>query len=100
MNNLPAEKEADITRAIKDYLNLKGIFHFKHWGGPIGEKGIPDIIGVLPGGRALYIEIKSAKGRCSHEQVIFLMNAEKSGALAFVAHSLDNVIEKLKEVGI
>lgn len=100
MNSLPAQKETDITGAIKDYLELKGIFHWKNFGGPLAKKGVADILGILPGGRFLAIEVKTAKGQLSLEQGLFLMDITKNNGVAFVAHSLDEVIEKLKEVGV
>ncbi len=68
----------------------------------IGNKGMPDICGILPPqfgqpGRALFIEVKTPKGRVSEAQTIWLVKAVEQGALAFVARSLEDVIEALEE---
>jgi hypothetical protein len=42
------ESEKDITRLILKELSACGCFAFKHWGGPMGRKGVSDILGVLP----------------------------------------------------
>lgn len=113
------EKEADITRAIRDLLNICGIFHFKHWGGPMSTKGISDIIGckktkvadlVKAGieeiGVSVAIEIK-APGKIpsgpietwnkhEQEQNRFLMNIRDSCGIGFFADSIEDVIRELK----
>ena len=99
MNSLPAEKEADITRAIRDYLNLKGIYHWKQMQGLGCKPGVADILGILPDGRFLAIEVKTKKGQLSLHQGIFLTEITKNNGVAFVAHSLDEAIEKLQEAG-
>ena len=37
--------EHALTIGIRQLLNMHRIWHFKHWGGPMGEKGVSDIIG-------------------------------------------------------
>jgi hypothetical protein len=59
-------------------------------------KGTSDILGVLPDGRILACEVKSATGRVSREQQAFINKINESGGVAFVARSLDDVIENLK----
>lgn len=56
---------------------------------------MPDIVGVLPGGKALYIEVKTETGRLSPHQEKFLNNLELSGAVAFVARSVEDVMQRL-----
>jgi hypothetical protein len=55
--------ESEITKAILKDLRSMGVFCFKHWGGPMGTKGVSDILGVLPGGRFLALEVKTEKGK-------------------------------------
>jgi hypothetical protein len=86
--------ERDLTKQIRDYLRLKGIFHWKNWGGPIGEKGVPDILGVLPDGKALMIEVKTETGKVSPEQESFIENASRVGAVAFIARSINDVMAR------
>ncbi len=58
-------------------------------------KGVPDILGVLPDGRFLGIEVKSPQGFCSKEQIEFIEQASFFGGIAFVAKSLDDVKARL-----
>jgi hypothetical protein len=58
--------------------------------------GTPDLLGVLaPNGRALAIEVKSAKGRQRAEQVAFQAAWEKRGGLYIIARSVDDVLRVL-----
>lgn len=43
------------------------------------------MLGQLPHGRLLGVEVKAAKGRTSPEQVAFLERINRAGGLAFVA---------------
>jgi penicillin-binding protein-related factor A (putative recombinase) len=56
--------------------------------------GVPDIIGCFKG-RMIGIEIKSEKGVVSEYQKEFIENINRAGGLAFVARSLEDVIEGL-----
>jgi penicillin-binding protein-related factor A (putative recombinase) len=80
-----------LTRAIRGLLNSLGVFHYKHWGGPMGEPGVSDIIGCYMG-RMLAIEIKAPNGKVSEHQREFLDRVNAAGGLAFVARSVDDVI--------
>jgi penicillin-binding protein-related factor A (putative recombinase) len=86
--------EAAITKSIRDLLNSLKIFNWKNWGGLMGTKGVPDILGIYKG-RFLGIEVKTATGKVSPEQEKFLENIRKSGGIGFVARSLDDVIDNL-----
>lgn len=101
--------EADIENLILDYLNKRGIFAFKiktmgtydainktyRKLGKFSLKGTSDILGLLPGGRFLAIEVKTAKGVVSKEQKAFLNKVNKKGGLGFVARSVEDVKEGL-----
>ena len=63
--------ETNITKGILKALRAMGIFCFKHWGGPMGMKGVTDILGVLPGGQFLALEVKTAKGKLTPAQADF-----------------------------
>jgi VRR-NUC domain len=90
--NNPSETE--ITYSIRSLLRQFGIFHFKHWGGPMSEKGVPDIIGCYQG-KMLCIEIKKKTGTVSPDQKSFLANVKDAGGIAFVARSIDDVVREL-----
>jgi len=63
-------------------------------------KGHPDIAGVLPGGRALYVECKSGKGELRPEQVGMLEALTRQGALAVTVRTLDQLRSELRSAGI
>ena len=48
--------ETPITRQVREFLRLLRIPHLKHWGGPMSEPGVSDIIGALPGARLRPVE--------------------------------------------
>jgi len=52
---------------------------------PYDRKGIPDISGILAGGRAFFVEVKSPKGKLTKEQRDFLNSAHQMGALCILA---------------
>jgi len=56
--------------------------------------GVPDLICCFKG-RLIGIEIKSEKGIVSEYQKEFIDNINRAGGLAFVARSLEDVIEGL-----
>ena len=104
--------EKQIERNILSYLALKKITAWKQNNGclKVGDrfvrffidhngksiKGIPDIAGYLPDGRALFIEVKKPGKYPSKDQKAFLENAKKSGCVAFVARDISDVD---KEIG-
>jgi VRR-NUC domain. len=53
--------------------------------------GFSDLFGVLPGGRALFVEVKTDKGKPSEAQVNFLRHVSGVGALAGIARSFEDV---------
>lgn len=61
-------------------------------------KGFPDLFGVRRSdGRAVFIEVKTPTGKPSKEQLRFIEQMQKSHAVAFIAHSVDEAIEKIKK---
>lgn len=62
-----------------------------------GFPGMPDVLGQLPDGRLLAIEVKRPSGKVTDEQAAFLEKAGRSGALAFVARSVSDVLEAFDE---
>jgi Holliday junction resolvase len=87
--------EKDITREIRGYLRIKGVWHFKVHQGLGSAPGVADIIGCHKG-RMLCIEVKTDKGRLSPHQEVFLEKVKQEGGLAFVARSVEDVIQNLK----
>jgi len=101
--------ERDVVKACLRLLALKGIYswrqntagifnpksgkHFFH-----GLAGVPDILGVLPGGRFLGVEAKSTDGRQSPAQRNFQQACEKAGGAYILAHSASELASALDEI--
>lgn len=97
IKRLPVPKitEHDVTVNIRQLLRTCGIWHYKHWGGPMGERGISDIIGCYQG-RMIAIEIKKPRGKATGEQLVFLDCVNKAGGIGFIASSTEDVIVGLE----
>lgn len=99
---------------ILDFLNRKGIFSFRinttgtydskkgvyRSLGKFQLKGTSDILGILPDGKFLAIEVKSETGRATVEQKAFIEKIKKSGGIAFIAKNLQDVERELKDYKI
>jgi len=57
--------------------------------------GHPDIAGMLRDGRALYVEVKAARGELTEQQAKFLERVRTAGGVAIVARSVDDVLAAL-----
>lgn len=90
----PPTPEAILTRSVRSLLNSVQIFHWKVWQGMGSVPGVPDILGVHKG-RLIAIELKAPKGTVSPAQQEFIDRINEAGGLAFVARTLDDVIEGL-----
>lgn len=102
------ETEAQIQRAILDYLAYRNVFHwrantgagyFRNKGGGerfvrFGEKGMADIFCVV-GGQVYGLEIKRSNGKQSAEQVEWQERFEKAGGVYILARSIDDVSKYL-----
>jgi hypothetical protein len=64
-----------------------------------GLKGSADILGFLPDGRFLVVEVKAPNGRLSAEQKQFLEKIGGLGGLAIVAPSYRDIEAALLEAG-
>lgn len=92
--------EGDLKKQILDWLSAKQIFHWVNQAGRIPGRrlikvGIADILGILKGGRFFAIEVKAKTGKLSDEQAEFIFAVRTAGGIAFVARSLDDVIQQL-----
>lgn len=107
--NIP---EKTIENQILHYLFKQGIFAWKNQSvgifdpikkiyrksnNPFHIKGVSDILGIMPTGRLLAIEVKAKYGKPSPEQVLFIDKINKSGGLAFIAKSLEDVVQGLNQ---
>lgn len=86
--------EKEITAQIRQLLKMFQIFHWKVHQGLGSTPGVPDIVGVYDG-KFLGIEVKTRNGVVSPHQKQFIDNINAAGGLAFVARSVQDVVEKL-----
>lgn len=96
--------ETDVQREILEAVQAAGVFAWRNntgrrGGVSYGLKGSADIIGVLPDGRFLAIEVKGPKTPVRQEQWDFLDKVADNGGLAMVARSVDDVVETLLSGG-
>ena len=121
----PTQPEAVLRNAIMDLLRFwqvkawihdsVGIFDpirkiYRSRKGKHSVKGLPDIHGIIPGGRFFAIEVKnpphkSAAGKWvrsypSPEQRQQIEEINAAGGLAFVARSLKDLEERKYEFGV
>jgi penicillin-binding protein-related factor A (putative recombinase) len=105
-------KEKQIENSILSYLKMRNLFFWKNESVGVYDVkkgiyrrktsrhrkvGVADIIGVIKG-RAVFIEVKSAKGKLSPSQVQFLDEAKQNGAITIVARSIEDVEHVLGEI--
>ena len=88
--------ERDITRAIMDYLLLKGAWVFKVHGHLGQRRGIPDILFIL-NGRGGAVEVKRPGKQPTVFQQAELDAIARAGGWAIVAHDVDDVIKEVSE---
>lgn len=92
--------ESEIKRQIKAYLDrLPGCQATVVQLGSIGgrtnsARGMADIIGVYRG-RFFAIEVKTPKGVVAPHQQRYIDDVNRAGGLAFVARSLDDVMDRI-----
>lgn len=98
--------ESDVQKQILEYLAWKHIFVWRqNSGATVYEdkngnqrfvryasiNGISDIMGILPDGRLLAIEVKRVGKKPSDDQKKFLAAIKKNNGVAILAYSLDDV---------
>jgi len=86
-------KENEIKRLVKDYLYIRGWYCFSILQGLGAHKGIADIY-AIKNGRAIWIEIKSPRGRQSADQIEFQKNIKYHGGEYLLVRCLDDLIDK------
>lgn len=103
---MPVLTESEILAQCYNWLLRNGVFcwrnntgahkteagHYVRYGAP----GSPDIIGILPNGRFIGVEIKSAKGKQSKDQKIFQRRVEKWNGIYIIARSIDDCEKFIK----
>jgi hypothetical protein len=89
------QAESDLERDVLQLLGYLGVMaestHDTRSRQPKEYAGRSDISGILPGGRALRLELKKPGGKPTHEQLAYLARARDHGAVAFWADDLETV---------
>ena len=97
------EKETDIVSAILTYLAYKKVLAWRNQACGIatknghyirfGQKGIADIIGIMPNnsGKLLALEVKTQTGKLTEHQADFLADVVRQGGVGEVVRSIEDV---------
>ncbi|MDR0411958.1 MAG: VRR-NUC domain-containing protein [Treponema sp.] len=107
------QTENEIVKASLEYLQARNIPAIRMNVGAVrfadengrrnfvrfGTPGMSDILGILPDGRALAVECKTANGKLSNFQSEFLDAIRHNNGVAIVARSVEDIESGLKEVG-
>jgi hypothetical protein len=102
--------ERDIQKACLRYLDLKGIFAWRQNTAGVynpktdsyrfhGLRGVSDILGCLPDGKLLAVEVKQPGNKPTPDQNSFLNNVAERGGIACCVHSVDELADDLKSCG-
>ena len=62
--------------------------------------GVPDIAAPLPGGRTLWIEVKSGKGMVSDAQAAYHAKLRSRGHRVLIARTVRVVQDELEDLGV
>lgn len=91
--------EADIVRSITDCLRKRqGTWVLKVHGGPMQQRGIPDLP-IVSNGRLYALEVKTDVGKVSAIQRHEMRRLAEAGAVVAVVRSLADVKEMLRDHG-
>jgi len=88
-------KESEIRKACLDYLRFTGWFCFHIYQTLGSYKGICDAI-AIKGGKVLFIEFKTSRGKQSQYQKEFQDNIEKHGGRYLLIRSLEDLMKEIK----
>ena len=101
--------EGRIKTACLRYLERRGFYAWNNPTGAVqirpgkflrfGKVGSSDILGVLPDGKFLAIEVKASNGRLSPEQSAFLEKIRGKGGLALLVRSWQELDAALRREG-
>jgi len=86
------EKESDIQRTIKDYLQWMGWYVWKNHQSALSHKGVSDLT-AIKNGIVLWIEIKTENGKQSKNQKLFEREIKEHAGHYFIARKWEDVSE-------
>lgn len=84
--------ETAIKKSVKQYLQIKGWFIFPMLAGLGAYKGIADFY-VIKGGRGIWIEVKTARGKQSPHQIGFQQDIEDAGGEYMIVRDVQELID-------
>jgi Holliday junction resolvase len=87
--------ENEVRRLVKDYLDIRGWYHFPVVQGYGSKPGVSDIV-AFKSGRILFIELKNQSKRAeqSDRQIEFQKNVEKHGFEYILVKCLDDLTKR------
>jgi hypothetical protein len=85
---------ADLVKAVRKLIEGDGGFVFKNWGGPMGTRGVSDLIGVHRG-HAVACECKAGRDKLTDEQRRFLERWRQAGGIGLEARDVKTVADTL-----
>jgi len=101
--------EGRVKTSCLRYLLRRGFFVWNNPTGVVrvapdrwvsfGKKGSSDILGCLPDGRFLAVEVKALHGRLSQEQTEFMEKVRGLGGVALVVRSFQELDAALRREG-
>ncbi|MEN6533171.1 MAG: VRR-NUC domain-containing protein [Bryobacteraceae bacterium] len=87
----PALKERDITRTVRDYLELRGWRPVRINAGPFGANGMPDYLFLhYQRNLCFWVEMKSPNGRLGPKQQSWIEAERRRGATVVVCRDIDS----------
>lgn len=96
--------ESQVQGQILDWLDRKGIFHYRqNTGGAklkgfyvkFGKKGAPDIVAIY-GGIYVGIEVKKSGKQQTAEQHKYMQNVRNAGGVYILAYQVEDVTKVLE----
>ena len=100
--------EADVLRAVRQYLDLRGAVYvrnntgmlFDRTGRPVrfGREGSADLIVCGPGGRFVSCEVKGRDGKLTPAQQAWALAVLAAGGAALTVRSVEELIHELSRL--
>lgn len=98
---MTTKAETALAKAIRDALAAIGVVVWREQSGSVrvrrgymhlAPEGTPDIVGYLPGGRMLALEVKLPKGKERPAQTEWLARAAAAGCCVATVRSVDEAV--------
>jgi hypothetical protein len=97
--------EGKIVKECLEWLTTNGYYCWRNNSGAVrsggrmvryGKIGSSDILGIMPDGRFMAIECKVKGGRCTSDQVNFIVAIHERGGFVRIVHSLEELIQEVQ----